>query len=220
MNTRIPKLVAAGFILLVTSAEVLAQGPGPPMLPGGMGGPGDSGGPSLVGFAAVQKELGLTDKQSAQIKRLDSTMSRQRETASAEGGFDPETMRSPMNTLRRRYETSVNKVLTKTQKERLSELELQREGLMAVARKDVSSKPRADLLPVEHSEDDPRRDAPSRSERSARTSRRTSRARRPNGAWMTGKPRAKANGWCRRLSPTQSSSLSTGWTIPFLLFKP
>jgi hypothetical protein len=49
-------------------------------------------------------------------------------------------MMDGMNTLRRENEAAIAKVLDKTQKARLAQIELQREGLLAVAKSDVASK--------------------------------------------------------------------------------
>jgi hypothetical protein len=44
-----------------------------------------------------------------------------------------------MNTIRRRYRAAVARILSDAQRERLSQLELQREGLLAVARKEIAT---------------------------------------------------------------------------------
>ncbi|WP_083670981.1 hypothetical protein [Singulisphaera sp. GP187] len=91
----------------------------------------------------VQKELGFTDKQEAQIKRLAASMDRKRQElfaeAGAEGG-DPQAMMSAMGSLQREAESSVTKSLNKRQKDRLAQLELQREGPSALARKEIAAK--------------------------------------------------------------------------------
>jgi hypothetical protein len=93
--------------------------------------------------AAVQKELGLTEKQKSQLKKLDSTMMQRRRrdfSRGADGDFDPRAMRSAMEASRREYDAAVAKILDKKQKDRLTQIELQREGLLAVARPDVAAK--------------------------------------------------------------------------------
>src|SRR3954454_18020928 len=73
------RLVAGLAALGLGTVAAMAQGPpGPPFGPGG-GGPG---GPSLIAATAVQKELGLTDKQKSQIKKLDASIGQKRRQAS------------------------------------------------------------------------------------------------------------------------------------------
>ena len=95
--------------------------------------------------APVQKELGLTEKQKSQLKKLDSTMSQKRRqmftrTRSRQGDTDPEKMRTSMDSLRSEQEEAISKILEPKQKTRLGEIELQREGIFAVARTDVAKK--------------------------------------------------------------------------------
>ena len=95
--------------------------------------------------APVQKELGLTEKQKSQLKKLDTTMSQKRRqmftrTRSRQGDTDPEKMRTSMDSLRREQEEAISKILEPKQKTRLGEIELQREGIFAVARTDVAKK--------------------------------------------------------------------------------
>jgi hypothetical protein len=129
--------------LTLTTTLVHAQGPpGGPFPPGGMGGPG--GGPNLIMSAAVQEDLALTDKQKSQFKRIETAMMQKRQeafmAANAEGGVDPQAMMSTMNNLRREQDAAFAKILDKKQKSRLAQIELQREGLLAVARQDVGTK--------------------------------------------------------------------------------
>jgi Spy/CpxP family protein refolding chaperone len=95
--------------------------------------------------APVQKELGLTEKQKSQLKKLDTTMSQKRRqmftrTRSRQGDTDPEKMRTSMDSLRSEQEEAISKILEPKQKTRLGEIELQREGIFAVARTDVAKK--------------------------------------------------------------------------------
>jgi len=95
--------------------------------------------------APVQKELGLTEKQKSQLKKLDSTMSQKRRqmftrTRSRQGDTDPEKMRTSMDSLRSEQAEAISKILEPKQKTRLGEIELQREGIFAVARTDVAKK--------------------------------------------------------------------------------
>jgi len=93
--------------------------------------------------APVQKELGLTEKQKSQLKKLDTTMSQKRRqmfTRSRQRNTDPEKMRTSMDSLRREQEEAISNILEPKQKTRLGEIELQREGIFAVARTDVAKK--------------------------------------------------------------------------------
>jgi Spy/CpxP family protein refolding chaperone len=134
--------------LSLATTSTLAQGPpGMPFPPGGMGGgpggPGGFGGPSLVMAEAVQEDLGLTDKQKTQIKKLKTSMDqRARELFenAREGGVEPQEMMESMTSLNRDHNAAVAKVLDKTQKARLAQIELQREGLLVVAKADIAGK--------------------------------------------------------------------------------
>ncbi len=95
--------------------------------------------------APIQKELGLTEKQKSQLKKLDTTMSQKRRqmftrTRSRQGNTDPEKMRTSMDSLRREQEEAISNILEPKQKTRLGEIDLQREGIFAVARTDVAKK--------------------------------------------------------------------------------
>jgi Spy/CpxP family protein refolding chaperone len=146
MSSRNALVFATGLALVVLSSAARAQGPPgrpPGGGPGGPGGRGGPGGPSLVMAAPIQKELGLTEKQKSQLKKLDATMAQKRRPAfsrNREGDFDPEKMRAQMDSQRREQEEAVSKVLEPKQKTRLGEIELQREGIFAVARTDVAKK--------------------------------------------------------------------------------
>ncbi len=164
--------LAAGFLLVMVSVAVQAQGPpggqggpggpggggggfggpgggfGGPFGGGGFGGPFGGGGPggssvaSLVLNPAVQKDIALTTKQSAQLKKLDASVRQKRRelfTPGQDGGDFRERMQAGM-TLQRDFESAITKMLTKKQKDRLAEIDLQREGVMAVSRKEVASK--------------------------------------------------------------------------------
>jgi Spy/CpxP family protein refolding chaperone len=131
-------MLVGGFVAVFGVASAHAQGPPPmPFGPGGMGAPG---GPSLVMAAPVQEELALTGKQKEQLRKLESTMMRKGRDAFEQGDGDPETMRSVMDSLRRQRDGGIAKVLDKTQKARLAQIELQREGLLAVSKPEIASK--------------------------------------------------------------------------------
>jgi Spy/CpxP family protein refolding chaperone len=144
------KWLAAGLVALAlpSIAALAAQDPPPAQRqgpgPGGMlGMPGGPMGMPLVYSAPIQEELALTDKQKAQLKKNQANlMERGREmfqSAREEGaGFDE--IREAMTGLRREFETATAKVLDKKQKERLAQIELQRDGLIAVGRSEIASK--------------------------------------------------------------------------------
>ncbi len=132
---------AASLALALLSSVALAQGP--PGGPAGPGGPGGPPGPPLVMAVAVQKELALSESQKSKLKKLDAGMVQKRRQSFSrrgQGEFDPEKMQSAMDKLRREQEEGIAKILDKKQKERLAEIELQREGIFAVARPDVAKK--------------------------------------------------------------------------------
>jgi Spy/CpxP family protein refolding chaperone len=94
-------------------------------------------------FPAVQKELKLTDSQKGQLKKLETTLNQKRRTAftkARQGGFDPEKMRTSMESINREQEQGVVKILDRPQSVRLGEVELQREGIFAVARTPIAKK--------------------------------------------------------------------------------
>ena len=137
---------AAGLVLVLSST--LAQAQGPPGAPTGsavgefapMEGPG---GQPLLMSAPVQDELELTDKQKGQLKKLQASMiqkSREGMEAARQEGLDPQEIMQGMASLRREHDLASSRVLDKTQKARLAQLELQRQGLLAVAKSDVATK--------------------------------------------------------------------------------
>ena len=135
---------AAILAMAVLTTAVWAQGP--PKGPGGPGGRlgvGEPGGPMLVMVPAVQKELKLTDSQKSQLKKLEmSAAQKRRQTLSKnrQADSDPEKIRSLMDSQRREHEEGVAKILDKKQIDRLTEIDLQREGILAVARTDIATK--------------------------------------------------------------------------------
>ncbi len=131
--------LAAGLTLILTAAAARSQGPAtapPPVI----GGPD---GPPLVMVDAVQEDLKLTDKQREKLKELRLAMAQRRRAAfnqRDEQGFDPQAIMAEMHTFRRTQDAAVARILDKDQKARLAQIELRREGLLAVARHDVATK--------------------------------------------------------------------------------
>jgi Spy/CpxP family protein refolding chaperone len=131
---------ALGLALVFVTQTAQAQTP--PAQPSPPAEPPRSGVPSLVLSPEVQKDLDLTQKQEAVIKRLASKSAERRATlaeAGAEGG-ELEAKKAATTDLERGLEAKVFKVLNKRQKERLAQLEMQRIGSLAVVRKDIATK--------------------------------------------------------------------------------
>jgi Spy/CpxP family protein refolding chaperone len=144
-------MIAAGITLAALASISLAQAPQdrpfPPGGPGGPGrgpgGPGGPGGPNLVLLVPVQKELKLTDSQKTKLKTLESRLNQKRRQAFArmqDEEPDPGKMRTAMEAIRREQEKGIGEILDKTQKARLAEIELQRDGLLALAKPEIAKK--------------------------------------------------------------------------------
>lgn len=128
------------LILAITLVQAQEQPGSMPFPPGGMGGPG---GPSLLMSEAVQDDLKLSEKQKTLLKKLQASMAqktRQTFEEAQANGLEPGEMMEAMGTLNRDHNAAVSKVLVKSQKARLSQIELQREGLLALAKTDIASK--------------------------------------------------------------------------------
>lgn len=130
----------------------------------GFGGPGGRGGSifGLLDNAAVQEDLKVTDKQKEQIKTANEAINKKRQAlfagmrgnnnnaggANGAGGGnggggqrpDIETMRANMQELQAQTEATFAKILTKAQRSRLTQIDLQRQGPMAVLRPDIAEK--------------------------------------------------------------------------------
>lgn len=148
--------LAIALTALVTAT--LAQGPGPGGGRGfgGFGGPGGRGGSvfSLLDNAAVQEELKVTDAQKAQIKTTNEAVNTKRQAFfsgfrrgndnGANGGGaqrpDPETMRADMQELQNQTEAAFARILSKPQRSQLNQIDLQRQGPMAVLRPEIAEK--------------------------------------------------------------------------------
>jgi hypothetical protein len=92
---------------------------------------------------AVQKDLKLTATQTQKLQQIEETMRAKRREmfeGAGEERPDPQTVMAAMTTLRRQQDAAIAKVLDKSQKTRLSEIELQRDGIVAVARKEIATK--------------------------------------------------------------------------------
>lgn len=138
---------------------------GGPGGPGGMFGRGGGGGFGPYGLldnAAVQEELKLTDEQKTQVKQTNEAIGKKRQELFA--GFrrnngnnnngnnndpnaqdappmpDPEVMRANMEALHAQADKVFGKILNKTQMARLGQIDLQRQGPMAVFRPDIAKK--------------------------------------------------------------------------------
>jgi hypothetical protein len=127
-------------LAMTTQSIMHAQEPTSTQPPGGMGPPGRQ---SLVLQEAVQSDLGLSDKQKNQLNNLQASIgqkSRDLFQSAQENGADPQEFREAMAGLYREHQSSLLRVLDKTQKSRLAQIELQREGFLAASRSEFASK--------------------------------------------------------------------------------
>jgi Spy/CpxP family protein refolding chaperone len=132
----------------IAAGAALAQQQGPPpagpmgFLGGMMGGPG-GGDFQLISNPSVQKDLNLTTKQKTQLRSVEeATKANMREMFAAvrENGIDPQAMGEQITAFRQEQEANASRVLDKKQKARLSQIKLQRDGMIAVSRSEVASK--------------------------------------------------------------------------------
>jgi Spy/CpxP family protein refolding chaperone len=138
-------MIAVGTAVVVLSNASLAQQgrQGRQLPPGGPRGPGGPGGPSVVLFSPVQKELKLTESQKSQLKKLESRLNQKRRQAFAkmrDEEADPQKVGTAMETLQRELEKGISEILDKGQRVRLTEIELQRDGLLALAKPEIAKK--------------------------------------------------------------------------------
>jgi len=123
-------------------------GPGGPGGPGGRGGPGGPGGGGMTGLLqmspGLQEEIKLTEKQKTAIKNVSTKMQEQtrqlfqsmrNNNGGGNGGFDRQAMQEAMVELAQQNQMAMDKILNKEQKKRLSQIELQIEGPIAIAEK-------------------------------------------------------------------------------------
>jgi hypothetical protein len=92
---------------------------------------------------AIQADLGLSDKQKTRLNGIQAGFGQKsRDTFQAlqESGAEPQEFQETMVGLQREHQASLTAVLDKTQKARLSQIELQREGFLAAARSEIASK--------------------------------------------------------------------------------
>ena len=92
---------------------------------------------------AVQQELGLTEKQVAQLQQLANNAMRANQNAlngpeAAGGEFDFNTMLGNLDKTAKQQHAAIGKLLTPVQKSRINEIELQREGWPALGRPEVA----------------------------------------------------------------------------------
>jgi hypothetical protein len=145
-------------VLLVLAVPLVAAQPGRgPGGPGGFGFGGMGGmmgsGLSLLRMEEVQKELGISDAQKKDVEELQAAQREQ--MRSAGGGFNREEWQKlsqeerekRMAEMGKKFEENakqtqekLDKILDKKQAERLAQLRLQREGLMALSREDIQKK--------------------------------------------------------------------------------
>ena len=97
----------------------------------------------LIMERAIQKEIGLSDKQVGRISQIENSALEQNQAAindPGEDGFDFTTMMGDVEQTARQKQVALAKVLNPAQRARLQQIDLQREGWPALARSDVSRK--------------------------------------------------------------------------------
>lgn len=117
---------------------------------GGFGGGGMQGGPvALLRMEEVRKELNVTDEQKSKVDELMEEMRQNRpnfnfqelqDLSEAERQKKMEEFRKQAEQTAKQAEEKLSKILDAKQMERLGQLRLQREGIMAVMRSDVATK--------------------------------------------------------------------------------
>jgi hypothetical protein len=139
LSTTLSIAFAAGIAL----AQQQGPGPGGMGMMGGMMGGMGGGDLMLVANTAVQKELNFTTKQKSQLRSIEEAgkASRQEMFAALRSNeLEPQAMGEHLAMIRQEQDTKISRVLDKTQKTRLSQIKLQRDGITAVSRSDVASK--------------------------------------------------------------------------------
>lgn len=147
-------LLAGIFVLLVACLlqPAWAQPPQGGRRPGGFGGPG-GGGPGgmsegmLLGNEQVQKELELTEEQTADLGKLrEAQQEKMRETFGGLRDLSEEERRAKFEELRPKMEEAqkesrekINEILLPHQQERLKQIALQVRGFGAIEDADVAS---------------------------------------------------------------------------------
>ena len=93
---------------------------------------------------AVQQDLGLTDKQVGRLRQIEAAFLQANQRASTGqdprtgGGFDFGNMMNNVEQTARQKQAAIGQTLTSAQKSRFHQLELQREGWLALGRPDVA----------------------------------------------------------------------------------
>jgi hypothetical protein len=142
-------LAGAVMVVLVVGTAIGQDQPRRPGAGFGFGGRGGGGGVQLLAMEEVQKELLLNEDQ---VRKVKETLDGLRQGA---GNFNfrdlqdlsqeerqkkMEEMQAKMAEATKKATDEVNKVLDEKQKARFAELQLQREGINAIVRKDVAEK--------------------------------------------------------------------------------
>lgn len=135
----------AGVILVLGSITVTASAQGPR---GGMFGRGGGSSAMLLGMPEVQKELNVTADQKKQIdtllgdafEKMRASFQGMRDLSEEEREKRRDEMRKKFEEAGKELDEKVGKILDAKQVERLHQLQLQREGFMALSRPDVIKK--------------------------------------------------------------------------------
>lgn len=91
----------------------------------------------------IQKEIGLSEKQIARLHQIEMSAMEANQAAlndPGEDGFDFNAMMGTVEQSARQKQVALAKVLTPAQRTRLQQIELQREGWLALGRTDVARK--------------------------------------------------------------------------------
>ena len=147
MKMTFPVCMAAALTFAaITSAQAQPGG-----RPGGRGGQGFGGGGGfLLAMPEVQKELGVTDDQKALLEDMQADMRQRGGERPDFGSFrdlSPEEREKRLEEMRKageerakQAEDALKAILNETQFQRYTELQLQRQGLMALNRAEVQEK--------------------------------------------------------------------------------
>lgn len=135
--------VACAVALLCSTQIASAQRPGGGR-PGGAFGPGGGGAAALLGMEAVQKELNIAEDQRAKLREAVGEL-----TGGGGGGRgdfqnlsqeERQKRIAEMQERAKKVQEKVSTILNEKQKERLEQLQIQREGATALARAEVAEK--------------------------------------------------------------------------------
>jgi hypothetical protein len=177
----IPWMIGPAALLAATTAlaQAPANGRGEPDQPTARNGKSNNNGPRqpgspivdrrvrgaitpilLIGIGAVQEELKLTDVQKKKIRELNDGFDKKRREsadrlikAKGEGELDQGALMAMIEDLRRENEEALSRIFDKRQRERVAQISLQLEGLMAVTRPEIATKLNLDEYQLQQIQD-------------------------------------------------------------------